>query len=303
MGFSLTSPAPEKGDPTAENRVWGFFGDAPQSHRENRPQSLQPRQGNRLSLTKTVSGRTYWPSRDPIGERGGFNLYGMVGNDTANKLDLLGLKQKSAVVIIPLTGSGSNSFHDSNLYRWVPESRRRVPNSGSYNPYQGGWSYDYATVPAHWEKRPTTGEPIQNKFDVNASLRVGFTVDCETHKITQFQGRIGIIGEKATSVNIIAGPFEVENSVKIVEPSVSVPMNPNVTFSDEGKTKTISWENTGLATADVASTYSVEATFSVPGVWKLSAGASWSTTTGHGLSGKGLGSVVCKCNEETGEWE
>lgn len=27
MGFSITSPAPEKCDPTAENRVWGFFGD------------------------------------------------------------------------------------------------------------------------------------------------------------------------------------------------------------------------------------------------------------------------------------
>ena len=91
MGFSLTSPAPEKGDPTAENRVWGFFGDAQQSHRENRPQSLQPRQGNRLSLTKTVSGRTYWPSRDPIGERGGMNLYGMVGNDAVGRFDFKGL--------------------------------------------------------------------------------------------------------------------------------------------------------------------------------------------------------------------
>ena len=36
-----------------------------------------------------VTGR--WPSRDHIGERGGFNLYGMVGNDTVNLLDYLGL--------------------------------------------------------------------------------------------------------------------------------------------------------------------------------------------------------------------
>ena len=90
MGFSLTSPAPEKGDPTAENRVWGFFGDAPQSHRENRPQSLQPRQGNRLSLTKTVSGRTYWPSRDPVEEEGGLNLYGFVYNSPTGWIDYLG---------------------------------------------------------------------------------------------------------------------------------------------------------------------------------------------------------------------
>ena len=32
-----------------------------------------------------------WPSRDPIAERGGVNLYGFVGNDGVNKWDLLGL--------------------------------------------------------------------------------------------------------------------------------------------------------------------------------------------------------------------
>jgi RHS repeat-associated protein len=32
-----------------------------------------------------------WPSRDPIEEKGGLNLYGFVGNDGLNKFDLLGL--------------------------------------------------------------------------------------------------------------------------------------------------------------------------------------------------------------------
>ena len=32
-----------------------------------------------------------WPSRDPIGERGGVNLYGLVGNDGVNYVDYLGL--------------------------------------------------------------------------------------------------------------------------------------------------------------------------------------------------------------------
>ncbi len=31
-----------------------------------------------------------WPSRDPIGEKGGLNLYGMVGNDAVNNFDLFG---------------------------------------------------------------------------------------------------------------------------------------------------------------------------------------------------------------------
>lgn len=33
-----------------------------------------------------------WTSRDPIGEKGGVNLYGMVGNDALNRVDHLGLK-------------------------------------------------------------------------------------------------------------------------------------------------------------------------------------------------------------------
>jgi hypothetical protein len=36
-----------------------------------------------------VTGR--WPSRDPIEEEGGINLYGFAGNDGVNKLDYLGM--------------------------------------------------------------------------------------------------------------------------------------------------------------------------------------------------------------------
>jgi RHS repeat-associated protein len=35
-----------------------------------------------------------WPSRDPIEESGGMNLYGFVGNDGLNFHDLLGLDEK-----------------------------------------------------------------------------------------------------------------------------------------------------------------------------------------------------------------
>jgi RHS repeat-associated protein len=38
----------------------------------------------------SVTGR--WPSRDPIGERGGVNLYGFVGNDSLSHTDMLGLE-------------------------------------------------------------------------------------------------------------------------------------------------------------------------------------------------------------------
>ena len=34
-----------------------------------------------------------WPSRDPIGERGGVNLYGFVGNDGVDYVDIFGLSK------------------------------------------------------------------------------------------------------------------------------------------------------------------------------------------------------------------
>jgi hypothetical protein len=52
---------------------------------------LKTSQKNRLATPKTASGIPYWPSRDPIEEHGGVNLYGFVGNDGINKWDKLGL--------------------------------------------------------------------------------------------------------------------------------------------------------------------------------------------------------------------
>jgi hypothetical protein len=44
-----------------------------------------------------VTGR--WPSRDPIEEEGGINLYGFVGNDSINKWDILGLSEEDCCTI------------------------------------------------------------------------------------------------------------------------------------------------------------------------------------------------------------
>ncbi|MFT6863469.1 MAG: hypothetical protein ACJAVK_002030, partial [Akkermansiaceae bacterium] len=59
--------------------------------RENRtPGSARGHSGQPGALPQydPVTGR--WPSRDPIGERGGGNLYEIVGNDTVNGWDYLG---------------------------------------------------------------------------------------------------------------------------------------------------------------------------------------------------------------------
>ena len=51
-----------------------------------------------------VTGR--WPSRDPIGEEGGINLYGFVGNDGVNWVDMLGLFVRAKLTINDVVGDG-----------------------------------------------------------------------------------------------------------------------------------------------------------------------------------------------------
>jgi len=83
--------APGASDLTAKNRVWGFFAESNRTRPGIRRQPLKPRRKNRPTATKPASGIPLWPSRDPIEERGGINLYGFVGNDGVNWTDLLGL--------------------------------------------------------------------------------------------------------------------------------------------------------------------------------------------------------------------
>jgi hypothetical protein len=70
MAYSLQKNAPSACDPTAKNRVWGFFAESNRTRPVNRRQPLEPRRKNRPCSYKTASGRPYWPSRDPIEEFG-----------------------------------------------------------------------------------------------------------------------------------------------------------------------------------------------------------------------------------------
>ena len=117
MGYFATEPCAEEVTSAAKNRVWGFFECSNRVRPENRAQTPQPCRENRTCSYETASGvfqfstkyydeetgfyyygyRYYdpqtgrWPSRDPINERGGINLYGFVGNDGVSGIDFLGL--------------------------------------------------------------------------------------------------------------------------------------------------------------------------------------------------------------------
>jgi len=68
---------------------------------------------------ETAMGRASWPSPDPIGKRGGVNLYGMVGNDVVNVWDYLGLTNKdcccTVTVVIELPGNDPGKLNRKGM--------------------------------------------------------------------------------------------------------------------------------------------------------------------------------------------
>lgn len=100
LNKSFTPENPSLG---SKNRVRDFFVNEAKPCPVNRLAAQQPQREKEATPTKTASGMFFygfryydpvtgrWPSRDPIEERGGLNLYGMVGNDCINGWDLLGL--------------------------------------------------------------------------------------------------------------------------------------------------------------------------------------------------------------------
>jgi hypothetical protein len=92
MAYNLSERAPGASNLTAKNRVWGFFENSNRTCPANRRKPSELHRKNRLTPTKTASGIPYWPSRDPIQEQGGLNLYGFVRNNGVGRIDVLGME-------------------------------------------------------------------------------------------------------------------------------------------------------------------------------------------------------------------
>ena len=97
--------APGKRTSPQKNRVGVFGRRPPGPRRVCRPQVADLVSGCSAHRYETASARPFWLSRDPIGEKGGVNLYGMVGNDAIDSVDLLG--QRALIQdFIPTVGFG-----------------------------------------------------------------------------------------------------------------------------------------------------------------------------------------------------
>lgn len=165
--------------------------------RENRARKtcvkpLKPRQVAEVAVTKTASGVCYygfryynpstgrWLSKDPIGERGGLNLYGMVDNDPLNNWDYLGLKTCTTIIYVGHYGQPDSKhkpgecdrgvlatcMRDSTNETYGKNTGRGVPDHGGKR--NGGWIFpnpdgDYKNHPSYDEKRGDT--TVQDAFN------------------------------------------------------------------------------------------------------------------------------------------
>ncbi len=102
MSYHLTNTLPEKSrissrsqlaktDPPSKNRVWKFSTQTYSRTWPNHQETPETTSETSVTITITVSGLPFWPSRDPIEEEGGINLYGFVQNNPIVLVDLYGL--------------------------------------------------------------------------------------------------------------------------------------------------------------------------------------------------------------------
>jgi len=97
MGFYETESCQTKTDPRSENRVGGSRRFASTRTRFQPSQTPDTTSETSVTVTITVSGLPFWPSRDPVGEQGGMNLYGFVLNRPISAVDALGLSLCDAI--------------------------------------------------------------------------------------------------------------------------------------------------------------------------------------------------------------
>ena len=98
-----------------------------------------------------VTGR--WPNRDPIGERGGLNLYGMVGNNPVNLWDYLGM-----AYFEPEWVAEGATYDGRNLWvaAWL-RNRETLPDVG--------WLVESFQVRVlAWEGKSADGTPLNHNL-------------------------------------------------------------------------------------------------------------------------------------------
>ena len=105
-----------------------------------------------------------WLNRDPIGEQGGVNLYGMVGNDPVNWFDPFGLSKCSDLALEIVTQAGKLAKEWAK-YDPVADGKGGFPIPGRYREV-GGRSYPQRTKPGgHFKEMMDLKRGLWNRLN------------------------------------------------------------------------------------------------------------------------------------------
>ena len=125
--------------PPSKIASWGFEANPSGRLGEEVPANQYSTRGYEAYGYESASGRAEWQSRDPIGEQGGINLYGYVGNNPINGIDPLGLWQVTVYGGATLGGYLSFGYSPSTGQRnFSVRIGGGVGVSASYDPSDGG---------------------------------------------------------------------------------------------------------------------------------------------------------------------
>jgi len=171
------------------------------------PHPLQPRRKIGPAAMKSASGIPCWPSRDPIEEDGGMNLYGFVGNDGTDWTDTLGLRDQFDDLPAPSIDFGPLLALGDDVLTWM---------RGNLD-FPGGNDVFGNHIPPGGEDGALAREI--RVVDPERLKRAECTAKCFAKYFTEI-GSLGIVGQKSTEV-----PLRL--NAEATKPRSTMPTNPS----------------------------------------------------------------------------
>lgn len=200
-----------------------------------------------------------WPSRDPIGERSGVNLYGFVGNIPLSFIDVLGLQAVQERASVPLTDSDTaTATFDGKKKVWTGTGR-------GYSPIIG--YYDY---PIYTTYTKTFTETTQISVAANASVPLEIDPEAETVVMNMSVLLEGITG---TSSSVGVGPagFKWSQTAGGLGQDADIIGTPTWSTDKTTGDKTVTVTISAQAPLEVEYEWKIEAGVILPGSFEASA--------------------------------
>ncbi|MDA3797560.1 MAG: hypothetical protein PF692_00560, partial [Kiritimatiellae bacterium] len=141
---------PQKQNHPVKNRAWDFSSDSSICTWVNRPQLPETASVTSTYRYETVSGISYWLSRDPITENGGLNLYAHTQNNPVDLVDADGRAAYPTWGPTPLKTQLINKHYEKIRKKLIQELKGLCPKSKIEE-----WDHPLKTTGSKYKKKYT----------------------------------------------------------------------------------------------------------------------------------------------------